>query len=77
MLQAFKPSIKKVGGCDGVVIVNISLQGVKQLSGVLGGNGRNFIPMSCNFQYIFVIQECWLEMWGRVKRGEVWGFQRR
>ena len=39
MLEAFNPSIKKVGGCDGEVVITISLQRVKQLSRVLRGNG--------------------------------------
>ena len=58
VLQALEPSINEVGGSDGEVVINISFQGVEQLSGVLGGDGGNFAAMSCNLQNIFVVEEC-------------------
>ena len=53
MLEAFKPSIKRVEGCDGEAVITISLQRVKQLSRVLRGNGGGFyiqvLPFSGHF----------------------------
>ena len=75
MFKSFKASIDEVGSRNRVEVIDIGPKSVEDFCGVFGGDSGHFEALSCNFQYIFVVQKCFLVVVGTVESREIRGLE--
>ena len=60
VFKAFEPSVDEVVGSNGVKVIHISSEGVEDLCSKFRRKWGDFQTISCYFQYIFIIHQCFL-----------------